>query len=178
MARQWAEGRHYFPVVPGTYGLGFPVLSVDEVGKKRQAWIDGLARTIEVDEPDSTGTLTLSTCYEYDLLNNVTEVDQGTQTRTYTYDGLSRQTAATTPESGTTNFYFTNSTGGLCSGNPNVLCRRAEARSITVTYAYDAENRVTSKTTRTQRRRPASTMMRPLSRWAGPPTPLRTPKDG
>ncbi len=130
----------------GTYGLGFPVLSVDEAGKKRQTWTDGFGRSLEVDEPDSSNNLTVSTCYKYDLNHNLTEVDQGSETRTYAYDGLSRQTAATTPESGTTNFYFTNSTGGLCSGNLQAVCRRTDARSITTTYAYDAENRVTSKT--------------------------------
>jgi RHS repeat-associated protein len=37
-----------------SYGLGFPVVSVDEANKDRQEWIDGFGRIIEVDEP-STG---------------------------------------------------------------------------------------------------------------------------
>ncbi len=128
-----------------TYGLGFPTLSVDEVGMKHETWADGLGRTIEADEADSSGNLTLNTCYKNDLLGNLTEVDQGSQTRTYAYDGLSRKTSETTPEAGSSNFNFTNSSGGLCVGNPQAICRRTSA-SITTTYSYDAENRLTSKT--------------------------------
>ncbi len=129
-----------------TPGSGYPTLVIDEAGKKRQTWTDSLGRVIEVDEPDASGNLTLSTCYAHDLLDNVTPITQGSQTRTYSYDALSRLTAATTPESGTTNFYYTKSSGGLCSGDPNAVCRRSDARSITTTYAYDALNRLTSKT--------------------------------
>ncbi len=125
------------------YGLGYPVLALDEAGKKRQAWTDGFGRTIEVDEPDSSGSLTSATCYLYDLVGNFTQVVQGSQTRTYTYDGLSRITASSIPESGTTNFYYTTSTGGLCAGSSSAVCRRTDARGITTTYSYDALNRLT-----------------------------------
>ncbi len=129
-----------------TYGLGFPTLLVDETGKKRQSWTDALGRTIEADEPDSTGSLTLGTCYKYDLLGNLTQVVQGSQTRTYAYDGLSRKTSETTPEAGTTNYFYTNAAGGLCAGSARALCRRSDARAVTTTYTYDAETRLTSKT--------------------------------
>lgn len=130
----------------GTYGLGYPTLNVDEAGKKRQVWTDGLGRTIEADEPDSNGNLTVSTCYKYDPMDNLTQVDQGSETRIYSYDGLSRKTAETTPEGGSRNFYFTTSGGVLCSGDPNALCRQTGARAITITYTYDAMNRLTGKT--------------------------------
>ncbi len=129
-----------------TYGLGYPTLFVDEAGKKRQVWEDGFGRIIEADEPDATNALTLATCYQFDLLGNVTQVVQGAQTRTYTYDGLSRATLMSTPESGNTNFYFTTSAGALCSGRPSNICRRADARGITTTYGYDALGRPTSTT--------------------------------
>jgi RHS repeat-associated protein len=129
-----------------TYGVGFPVLSVDEAGKKRQVWFDGFGRIIEADEPDSGGTLNINTCYKYDLLNNLKEVNQGTQTRTYTYDGLSRLTASTTPEAGVLYLYYTTSAGALCAGDASAVCRRTDARSITSTYVYDALNRLTSVT--------------------------------
>jgi RHS repeat-associated protein len=128
----------------GTYGTGDPTLYVDETGKKRQTWADALGRIIEVDEPDSGGSLTVNTCYKYDLLGNLTEVDQGAETRTYSYDALSRLTSETTPEAGTTNFYYTTAGGSYCSNDPQLVCRRTDARSITTTYAYDAGNRLTS----------------------------------
>jgi RHS repeat-associated protein len=129
-----------------TYGIGYPQLTIDEAANKAQTWTDGFGRLIEADEPDSTGALTIGTCYKYDALGNLTEVDQGSQTRTYAYDGLSRTTSETTPEAGTVNYYFTTSSSGLCAGSSGALCRKTDARGITSTYAYDAENRLTSKT--------------------------------
>ncbi len=101
----------------GTYGLGYPSLSVDEVGFKHQFWSDALGRTIEVDEPDpnNSNSLDLNTCHSYDALDNLVQVSQGSQTRTYAYDALSRVTSATTPESGTTSYSYTTSGGALCA---------------------------------------------------------------
>ena len=84
-----------------TYGVGYPQLYKDEAGKKRQQWLDALGRLIEADEPDATGALSLGTCHKYDLLGNLKEVNQGTQTRTNVYDGMGRLTARTSPEGGT-----------------------------------------------------------------------------
>src|SRR3989441_425046 len=134
----------------GTYGVGYPALVTDEAAHQRQAFTDALGRVIELDEPDpaSGNSLTLSTCYLYDALDNLTQVVQGSQTRNYTFDALSRLTGAQTPEGNNvwTYFYYTNSGGGLCSGDPNALCRRTDARNITTTFAYDALNRPISKT--------------------------------
>src|SRR5205807_2002986 len=69
-----------------TYGLGYPVLTVDANGKKSQTWSDGMARVFESDEPDSSGNLTVATCSSFDLLNNLTQVIQGIQTRSFAYD--------------------------------------------------------------------------------------------
>jgi RHS repeat-associated protein len=130
-----------------TYGLGYPVLYTDEAGKKRQSWTDALGRTIEVDEPDSGGNLTLNTCYGYDLLDDLTSVAQGSQSRSYSYDGLSRLTSVATPESAqcATTFSYDN--------NSNVISRIAPkpnqsscSTTVTTTYNYDTLNRLTSKT--------------------------------
>jgi RHS repeat-associated protein len=132
-----------------TYGSGYPILYVDEAGKMRQTWSDGFGRIMEVDEPDPANSnhLDLSTCYQYNNLNNkLLQVAQGTQTRSYSYDSLYRITSATTPESGRVNYYYTTSGGLLCSGNPAAVCRRTDARSTTTTYTYDKLNRLTGKT--------------------------------
>jgi RHS repeat-associated protein len=132
-----------------TYGLAFPVLAIDEAGKKREFWTDGLGRTIEADEPDSSGNLTSNTCYSYDPLGNLLQIVHGTQTRTYAYDPLSRVTSVTIPE-------LSNSSGTNCAvtysydSNSNIQTRVAPApnqttctSTVTTTYFYDALNRLT-----------------------------------
>src|SRR5205807_2422036 len=125
----------------GIYGLGYPTLTLGEAGMKHQTWTDALGRSIEADEPDSSNNLTLGTCYAYDVLNNLTQTVQGNQTRTYAYDGLSRETSESSPEAGTANFYYTTSGGALCSGNVKSVCRRTDARGVTTTLSYDTTNR-------------------------------------
>jgi RHS repeat-associated protein len=127
-------------------GLGYPVLTVDEAGNKRQSWTDGFGRLIEADEPNSSGTLSVGTCYSYDMNNNLTAVAQSTVTRSFSYDLLSRLTVSTNPESGAISYSYTTSGGSLCSGDPGAVCRRTDAKGVTTTYAYDTLNRLTSKT--------------------------------
>jgi RHS repeat-associated protein len=135
-----------------TYGLAFPILAIDEAGKKREIWVDGFGRTIEADEPDSSGNLTSATCYLYDSLGNLLQIIHGSQTRTYAYDALSRPTSITIPE-------LANASGTPCSvtysydSNSNVQTQVAPApnqttctSTVTATYSYDALNRLTGKT--------------------------------
>jgi RHS repeat-associated protein len=130
-----------------TYGYGYPALYTDESGNQRRTFTDALGRTVEVDEPDPSNgnSLTLNTCYAYDAQGNLTSVVQGSETRSYSYDGLSRLTQQTTPEDGTTYNYYTTSAGALCANNQKLVCRRTDARSITTTYSYDAMDRLTGK---------------------------------
>jgi len=129
-----------------TYGVGYPSLIVAPDGKKRETWIDGIQRVIEVDEADSTGALTVATCNSYDLMGNLTQITQDAQTRSYTFDPLSRVASETAPETGTVSIYYTTSTGIVCSGNPALICRKTDARGITTTNSYDALNRTTQTT--------------------------------
>jgi RHS repeat-associated protein len=127
-----------------TYGLGYPVLRVDEAGHKRQSWSDSFGHIIEVDEPDSANTLATTTCYLYDLNDNLTAVLQnGSRQRSFSYDMLSRLVSATNPESGTITYTYDN--GG------NVLTKTAPApnqvgtAAVTTNYSYDVLNRMTQK---------------------------------
>jgi len=86
------------------------------------------------------------TLYAYDVAGKLTQVVQGVQTRTFTYDGLGRRTSMTTPEAGTDNFYFTMSDNvSLCAGSPKAVCRRTDARGITTTYTYNSRSQLTGK---------------------------------
>lgn len=135
-----------------TYGYGYPTLATDEAGKMREIWTDGFGRTIEVDEPNSSGSLTENTCYSYDLNNNLTQVVSATsQTRSYSYDDLSRVLSVSVPETnvGGTQYsttYAYLSSGSACSGDPTAVCSRTDPRGITSTYTYDALNRLTKIT--------------------------------
>lgn len=130
-----------------TYGLGFPVLAIDEAGKRREYWTDGLGRTIEVDEPDSSGNLTSNTCYSYDLLGNLLQIVHGTQTRTYGHDALSRVTSVALPELANCAITY-----GY-DNNSNLQTRTAPApnqtscaSTVSTTYYHDALNRLTKIT--------------------------------
>ncbi len=105
----------------------------------------------------SQGSPTLArpmvTTYGYDALSNLTSVSQAAmqlvngqpvagQPRSYTYDSLSRQLTATTPESGTVTNYYTMSDGvTACAGDPSLLCRVQDARGVVKTLSYDGINR-------------------------------------
>jgi RHS repeat-associated protein len=73
------------------------------------------------------------TSYGYDLLDNLTTVSQGSQTRTFAYDSLKRLTSAANPESGTISYQY--------DSNGNLLVK-TDARSVSTHYSYDALNRV------------------------------------
>ncbi len=114
----------------------------DQAGKKRRSITNALGQLIRVDEPNGAGQLgTVSspnqaTSYAYDTLNNLTTVNQGVQTRTFTYSSLSRLLSATNPESGTITYTYDN------NGN---LTKKTDARSIETEYEYDALNRITDR---------------------------------
>jgi RHS repeat-associated protein len=139
------------PAVTGTSGSTGVVTSAydahattvtDQATKVRRSIVDALGRLIRVDEPNSSGSLgtidapAQPTSYTYDPLGNLTSVAQGVQTRTFTYDGLSRLKTATNPESGAINYtYYPN-------GN---LLTKTDARSVVTTYVYDGLNRVKTR---------------------------------
>lgn len=139
-----------------SYNANFTTVT-DQAGKVRRSVTDGLGRLLRVDEPDkNTGQLGSNTdpiqptCYQYDVLGNLTKVTQGTQLdpvtgictlsgsqqRTFTYDSLSRLRSALNPESGTISYSYDD------NGN---LTSKTDARSITTNYVYDSLNRVTSR---------------------------------
>lgn len=123
------------------YDYNFTTVT-DQAGKSRRSKVDGLGRLVRVDEPDGSGDLgttsspNQATSYDYDVFGNLLHVYQGSQTRTFTYDSLSRLRTAANPESGTVTYTY--------DPNGNLLTK-LDARSITTSYVYDSLNRVTSR---------------------------------
>jgi len=110
----------------------------DQAGKSRRSMIDALGRLVRLDEPiagnnlGSTTSPTQPTSYTYSVLGNLLTVTQGVQTRTFTYDSLSRLRTAANPESGTISYQY--------DDNGNLLVK-TDARGVSAHYAYDALNR-------------------------------------
>ena len=144
----------------GTLYSGTRTLVTDQASKKRVSETDALGRLSKVWEVTGQdgGTVGLTlpgggqahgylTAYDYDLLGNLSAVTQGTQTRTFTYDSLSRLESATNPEvcrqeqSGcvpvpvTYDYYADGS-----------LHQKTDARGIVTTYGYDTLGHLTSRT--------------------------------
>ncbi len=128
--------------VTTAYEANFATVT-DQAGKLRRSMVDALGRLIRVDEPDASNSLGTTaspvqpTSYSYNVLGNLVTVSQGAQTRTFSYDSLSRLRSATNPEAGTITYNYDD------SGN---LITRQDSRSITTTISYDAINRPTAKT--------------------------------
>src|SRR5690349_21893373 len=104
--------------------------------------VDGIGRLLRVDEPDANGSLGATTApvqptnYGYDVFGNLTSVTQGLQTRTFTYDSLSRLRTAINPESGTIGYQY--------DDNGNLLVK-TDARGVSAHFDYDSLNRVTRR---------------------------------
>ncbi|MFY9620738.1 MAG: RHS repeat-associated core domain-containing protein, partial [Pyrinomonadaceae bacterium] len=140
---------------------GERILVNDPSGKKRISKSDALGRLRDVWEitPADSATEAVSfpgfadvvagyrTSYSYDTIDNLVTVNQGSQTRTFVYDSLSRPLSATNPESGTV--CYGTVVGGQCQangydGNGN-LTIKTDARNVVTNYMYDALNRITTR---------------------------------
>ena len=132
-----------------------------EIAKRRQLEYNALGQLTSVCEVTSasqsgscgqtssaTGYLAL---YTHDALGNLTGVTQNAQpngtaqTRSYSFDGLSRLTSETNAESGTTSYTYDSAAG--CTGSYNGdLVKRVDAIGNTACYTYDALHRNLSVT--------------------------------
>ena len=124
---------------------GQVVTVTDQAGKVRTSVTDALGRLQSVTEAANDPNYNYQTSYQYDALDNLRLVTQGTQTRSFAYDSLKRLRSASNPESGTSSYSY--------DPNGNLLTR-TDARGVLTSYSYDALNRVK---TRTYSNDPAST---------------------
>src|SRR5262249_3967863 len=115
----------------------------DQALKLRQSTTDALGRLTKVIEdpqnPSNPNGLNYVTTYSYDELGNLRAVNQGMQTRTFTYDSLCRLLSAGNPEQvGLTTYTY--------DAASNVKTRK-DPNGVTTTYkTYDALNRLTDRT--------------------------------
>jgi YD repeat-containing protein len=107
---------------------------------------DGLGRLVQVTEsgivpPNGTDAVTT---YAYDGLDNLVGVNQSGQTRSFTFDSLSRLTKAVNGESGTTCYTYDND-GNLQTRIQAAASNCSPGTGILTSYNYDYLNRLTSK---------------------------------
>lgn len=120
--------------------------ATDENGNTWVRTTDALGRLTGVVEPNSA-----STGYTYNAIGDLVKVQQGTLTRSFTYDLLSRLVCASNPENSSAQCPSSADTA-LPSGvvaysydlNGNVKTK-TDARGVTIGYNYDALNRLISK---------------------------------
>jgi RHS repeat-associated protein len=131
-----------------TYSYATNTVTVtDPAGKKKKIQTDGAGRLLTVYEPDvnNGNSLTQQTTYTFDPMDNLIGVTQGSQSRTYVYDALSRLMRTTTPESGTV--CYGTVVSGVCQANGydnySNLLYRTDARGVVTSYGYDTLNRLT-----------------------------------
>ena len=113
---------------------GNTVQMTDAAGKWKRYTIDGVGNLVKVTEP-----VVGDTTYTYDAVNHLTQVamtrDGVTQTRTFVYDGATqRLSSATNPETGTVTYAY-NADGTLQS--------KTDAKGQRIQSTYDDKQRVT-----------------------------------
>ena len=124
---------------------GSTVTITDQVNRKIQRQTDGLGRLVTVNEQDATGALAQGTNYTYDLLNNLTQVNQGGQVRSFKYDALSRMLyeriseQQATINDGTGTYW----TAKFTYTDFNEVSTRQDARGVITTQGYDSLHRLT-----------------------------------
>ena len=122
-----------------TYGgcgcAGGEVTTVrDESGRRRKLTMDVLGRLKQVDELNWNQTVYSTTTYTYNVRDQLTQINQAGQVRSFAYDGHGRLQTRTTPEQGVTSYsYFSNDTVQTVT----------DARGATTTFGYNSRDMVT-----------------------------------
>lgn len=128
----------------------------DQASKTRRQKVDALGRVIRLDEPTSAGLGSTTppnqpTYYEYDLLDNLVHINQGSQDRYFKYDSLSRLIRENQSEQETNSSYDLrdswNSAGTWTRkieyNSSGLVTNGYDARGVHTTLSYDGLNRVT-----------------------------------
>lgn len=109
----------------------------DPAGNWKTTTTDALGNLISVTEPNPAGGANFVTTYIYDAFNHLTNVTmirpEGTQTRTFQYNGLDL-VSATNPENGTVAYTYDAS---------HKVLTRTDAKNQQTQYTYDQYGRVT-----------------------------------
>jgi len=109
----------------------------DEHGRQRRFTKDGFGRLATVEELNWNASVYATSSYAYNVRDQLTQINQAGQLRTFAYDGHARLQSRTTPEQGTTTFSYN------VDDTTNVM---TDARGATTTFGYNPRRPVTSLT--------------------------------
>ncbi|HEU4596604.1 MAG TPA: S8 family serine peptidase [Pyrinomonadaceae bacterium] len=105
----------------------------DEHGRQRRYTKDALGRLAKTEELNWNSTVYATTQYTYNVRDQLTQINQQGQTRTFEYDGHGRLWKRTTPEQGQMTFtYNTDDTVNVVT----------DARGATATYSHTSRHQV------------------------------------
>ncbi|MGH9941252.1 MAG: S8 family serine peptidase [Pyrinomonadaceae bacterium] len=107
----------------------------DESGRWRRLINDPLGRLRQVDELTRDRSLYATTTYTYNGRDQVTQINQAGQIRTFEYDGHGRLSRRTTPEQGLTQYAY---------HNDDTVQAVTDARGAVISYGYNGRHLVTS----------------------------------
>ncbi len=145
---------------------GATQISTDESGNQKKYTYDAFQRLTSVLEPNASGSLVYETDYQYNVLDNLIQVDQwggakgasspGDRKRVFAFDSLGREIAENIPESQSASAPAGRTCNGALpgtlwtrcivhDGNGNVTSS-TDNPGNTITYQYDALNRLTWQT--------------------------------
>jgi RHS repeat-associated protein len=114
---------------------GAVVTSRDERGRRRRATMDVVGRLKQVDELNWDQSVYSTTTYSYNVRDQLTQINQAGQLRTFEYDGWGRLWRRTTPEQGANTYsYFNDDTAQTIT----------DARGATTTFGYNNRHQMTS----------------------------------
>ncbi|HEY6803269.1 MAG TPA: DUF4214 domain-containing protein, partial [Pyrinomonadaceae bacterium] len=134
---------------------GDVITTTDQSGNQKRQLTDSLGRVVRLDEATSSGLGTVSspnqsTSYDYDLLNNLVKISQGSQTRYFKYDSLSRLLYERQPEHKATPYTASDSLTGNSSwsrkyeyNSHGLVLHSYDPLNLQTDYYYDDLNRLT-----------------------------------
>jgi RHS repeat-associated protein len=109
----------------------------DEHGRQRRLTRDALGRLATTQELNWDTSVYATTAYSYNARDQLTQINQAGQIRSFAYDGHGRLQSRTTPEQGTTTYSY---------NVDDTISGITDARGATTTLTYNGRHRITSYT--------------------------------
>jgi len=109
--------------------------ATDEAGRQKRTTMDVAGRLKTVEELSANGSVYATTNYTYNVRDQLTQINQEGQLRTFDYDGFGRLRTRTTPEQGATTYDY---------NDDDTVQKITDARTATTNFTYNARHLVSN----------------------------------